>query len=198
LVPHWFNSITRSDTPDVTHNEDAALLRFLKTGESTEPEDDEVDRLRQRLLADLDEPEHLDRDAALRQLGLSPRERRTVLQPDRTPRPASSYRSTQLKRFRHYIDQRVDWNHTELHPDQVVGVWAHLTDFNIERAVAWWSAGVSPVELDLIEALSDEGLQPRDLATLINGKPIRWHISRGSSLQWCLSALGWNQRHTAG
>lgn len=52
-----------------------------------------------------------------------------------------------------------------------------------------------PTELELITALAERGLDPRDLTI---GKPIRWHLDRGSSIEWCVVAVDWARKEQAG
>lgn len=178
--------------------EDQALLAWFQLGRRSDSDQDHALGLNGFLL-DVAACPATDLDTELRSFGLSPNERRKFLRPIRSSPPdRNRHKATLLKQFRWWIDQRVDWSKTDLHPDQVVGTWASLTKHDVDLAKSWWEAGIDPLDLEQITDLSKLGLHPRDLVVTIGGRRILEHLRRGSSVKWCVNALNWNRRDNCG
>jgi hypothetical protein len=141
----------------------------------------------------------LDLDSELRDFGLSPSERRKVMRPtNRIPHDSSRYKATVFRQFRWWIDQRVDCSKTELSLDYVAATWMSLTNHNLDLAKSWWDAGIGPLDLEQITALSEHGIHPRDLVIRIGRRTILDHLSQGTSVEWCVNAMNWTHRRNAG
>jgi hypothetical protein len=179
-------------------HEDEALLAWLRDGRQENDEQD-LDAGLLALLQQGVEDAATDLDSELREFGLSPSERRKVLrQANRVPRDTSRYRTTVFRQFRWWIDKRIDWSTTDLGRDYVAATWMSLTKNNLDLAKGWWDAGINPLDLEQITALSEHGIHPRDLVVRIGKRTILEHVRRGTSVEWCVNALNWTHRRNAG
>lgn len=151
------------------------------------------------LLQESGEGPSIDVDSELRDFGLSPSERRKILRPtNRSPHDSSRYKTTIFRQFCWWIDQRVDWSKTELSSAYVAAVWMSLTNHNLDLAKKWWEAGIDPLDLEQIAALSKHGIHPRDLVVRIGRRIILEHLCGGTPVEWCVSSMNWTHRRNAG
>ena len=114
--------------------------------------------------------------------------------PTRRNRGNERHRATILKQFHYWIDQRVDRGHAMRAPADLVRVWAELTDYDLELAKRWWNAGVYPLGTGQVRELIWHGLNPGDLAVVIQGQTILEHLQSGTSVTWCINAIRWGRR----
>lgn len=185
-------------TPKPDDDQDAALLRDLRSHRTTRSPRDEDDPALLSYLREV-EPSASSRDEAevgLRSLGFNYRERDAFLRPGKKPRASTQdrHRAIQVKRFRWHLGQRLDSSISDETLTYLVGEWVDLSQADLELALAWWDAGADPARPEIVSDLIEAGLQPKDLARPIGNRTVLEHLRRGSSVEWCIAALGWNRR----
>lgn len=146
-------------------------------------------------IKDLAERRQIEVDEVLRSLQYNYKERDRIKHGEPAPRKSwTQYRPVILKQFIFYIEQRVDLRDTSLSKQGVAATWVDLTMGRIDVAQRWWNAGLSPLALDVLVALMDQGLSPEDLSVRIGQRTIIELIDRGTSVAWCKQALGWARK----
>ncbi|MCD0449449.1 hypothetical protein LO762_09635 [Actinocorallia sp. API 0066] len=135
-------------------------------------------------------------DDELRALGINRPERerlRRGRQRSGTPNKDRE-KAKALLRIGFYIDEQVEWETTDLDREEVVAAWAFLSNHDVDRVNQWWAEGVHPLDITYIRLLQDNGFEPTDLYRTIHGKTVLQHLREGTSPQWCLLALSWDNR----
>lgn len=175
--------------------------------------DDELSPIRDFLLSDRTEPpsplsrslkaeavdrkleEDAERQEALRSLGYNRRERDN-LRPGQRNKPPVRRPDERLarKRIAFYINDRVDWDATDVSRADAIDAWARLAAYDVDLVLKWWNSGVHP--LDFVEAreLLGHGMAIEDLFAVVEGRTVIEHIRAGSPVTWCQIALEWQGR----
>lgn len=101
------------------------------------------------------------------------------------------------ERFRSEIDQAIDKRFARLTHGEfetIVDAWITATQSDLNLACRWWRAGVSPLNRQITE-LVNEGLEPENLSTRVQGRTVLQHLAKGAPPKWCVSALHWQRQH---
>lgn len=131
-------------------------------------------------------------DEGLRALGCNYYERQRLRQKQSRPRNRDKDRATTVKRFRHYIIEKVP-GRTDTEITELVATWVAFTDHNLDLAQRWWGAGIDAGKPDQLVNAIEAGFSLKDLVQVVHGRTIAEHLQAGYSIAWCMGALHWQR-----
>jgi hypothetical protein len=136
-------------------DQDLAVLAYLKglkpAAAGAEPDRQDLPRL----------PGD-DVGAFLRAMGYNRVERERLRQGHPHPRNEEKYRAVTIKRFRHYLTERMPERPAE-EVAQLAEAWVALTKYDLDLAQRWWTAGVDPGNPGQFASAITAGLRIEDL-----------------------------------
>jgi hypothetical protein len=165
---------------------DKALLAYLRGHTSADISEDQGALATPR-------PRHDDVDDLLRGMGYSPTQREQLRRRQPRPRDEIKHRAVTIKRFQHYIKQRLPMR-TEEEIARLARAWVSLTNYDLDLAQCWWDAGVNPGQPGELSKAIEGGLRVQDLGEVVHGRSVASHLQAGNSPDWCLIALEWKRR----
>jgi hypothetical protein len=166
-------------------DQDQAVLDFLRgLGSATADDEHDASAIPQ-LPGD-------DVDTFLRAMGYNRIEREKLRRGQPRPKNEEKYRATTVKRFEYWIAKRLT-NRSAEEIAKLASAWVGLTNYDLELAQRWWTAGVDPSEPDQLANAFREGLQVQDLGEVVGERTIAEHLQAGNSVTWCLHALHWKR-----
>jgi hypothetical protein len=138
--------------------------------------------------------EDAERQAALRSLGYNRRERENLRQGQRNRSVRQPNEQLARKRIAFYINERVDWDATDVNRLEAIDAWASLAAHDVGLVLKWWDSGVHPLDFAEVRELLGQGMDIEDVFAVIEGKTVIEHIRAGTSATWCRYALDWHGR----
>lgn len=167
-------------------DQDLAVLAYLKGRKPADGGEEQGAQGIPRLPGD-------DVGAFLRAMGYNRIEREQLRRGQPRPRNEEKYRAVTIKRFRHYLAERMPERPAE-EVAELAEAWVALTKYDVDLARRWWTAGVDPGNPRQLVSAITAGFRIEDLGEVVKGRTIAEHLQAGNPLAWCVLALDWKRR----